>query len=258
MAVEQKYTNLINADIDGEISDVDKAELLRFLADSTEGRTLYEELSALCSTLESIEDETPPRHMRYVIMNAVKPMRAREESGRPGFLDSLRAIVAAPALRYATVFAAGVALTLSLANSGKITNNVFNDVAGLVGTVANPVDTKLESSIDITETAVAGTVYLRSRGPLLVLDFDLVAKGPIEIEANYVDPSIWFNGFAQLESSGTKISAGTGQVTLRMDGKRRFAVYLHNEGSRKTTISLRFISAGQVVHQTSLDYAPGS
>lgn len=251
MAIDQKFTNLINADIDGEISDADKAELLAFLADSTEGRTLYEELSMLCSKLESIEDATPPDHMRYVIMNAVKPMHAR-----PSFLSSLRTLVAAPALRYATVFAAGVALTLSLANSGQITNNAFSDVAGLVGTVANPTDTKLESSIAITETEVAGTVYLRSRGPLLVLDFDLVTKGPIDIEANYIDPSIWFNGFAQLESSGTTISAGTGRVTLRMDGKRRYAVYLHNEGSRDITINLQFFSAGRVVHKASLDYSP--
>ena len=37
MAVDKKYTSLINADIDGEISDADKAELVKFLADSTEG-----------------------------------------------------------------------------------------------------------------------------------------------------------------------------------------------------------------------------
>jgi len=79
---------------------------------------------------------------------------------------------------------------------------------------------------------------------------------PIEVEADYTDRTIWFNGFAQLESSGTKISAETGRIRLGMEGKRRFAVYLQNKGGRQTTVRLRFLADGIVVHETSLDYAP--
>lgn len=256
MAIDENYTDLINADIDGEISDAEKAELQTLLAGNAEARTLHEELSALCSTLDSVEDEEPPRHMRYVIMNAVKPLSAQTASAPPGLLGTLKRLFAAPALRYATVFATGVVLTLSLVNSGQISNRVFDDVTGLVGSVANPVDAKLENSVAVTETEVSGTVSLRSMGSMLILDFDLVAKDPIEIAADYTDKSIWFNGFAQLESSGTTISADTGRVTLQMEGKRRYAVYLHNAGSRETTVNLRFMAGGQVVHKTSLNYEP--
>jgi hypothetical protein len=91
---------------------------------------------------------------------------------------------------------------------------------------------------------------------MLILDFDLVANGPVEIEADYADRTIWFNGFAQLESSGTTISAKTGSVTLEMEGKRRYAVYLQNSGERSVTINLRFVAGGEVVHETSLRYEP--
>ena len=109
----------------------------------------------------------------------------------------------------------------------------------------------------IDKSQVAGTVTLRSAGPILIVDFDLSARGPVEILAGYSDKSIWFNGFAQLESSGTSISAETGRVTLGMQGKRRYAVYLHNEGGRATTVNLQFRSDGEVVHEASLDYEPG-
>jgi len=256
MAIDEKYTDLINADIDGEIDDADKMQLHEFLTESVEGRTLYEELSALCSNLESVDDEEPPRHMRYVIMNAVKPMATQAPSTPPGLLGILKSLFAAPALRYATVFAAGAVLTLSLVNSGQISNRVFDDVTGLVGTVANPVDAKLENSVAVTESQISGTVSLRSTGSMLILDFDLAAKEPIEIAADYTDKTIWFNGFAQLESSGTTISADTGRVTLQMNGKRRYAVYLHNSGGRETTVNLRFMASGEVVHETSLNYEP--
>lgn len=251
MAIEQKYIDLINADIDGEISSGDKASLETFLSQSSEGRALREALSSLCSSLETVKAEEPPPHLRHVIMSSVNPP-AREPADR-GILQSL---LAAPALRYAATFAAGVFLTLSLVSSDQISNRAFDDVTGLVGSVADPVNAELVNSLSVSESDIAGTVSLRKAGTMLILDFDLVSADPIEIEAGYSDPSIWFNGFAQLESSGTSISAETGRITLGMQGKRRYAVYLHNEGGRETTVNLQFRANGEVVHEASLDYEP--
>lgn len=249
MAIEQKYIELISADIDGEIGDSEKAELAAFLSESAEGRALHEELSALSTTLDAVEDIEPPPHLKHVIMNSVNPPAA--EPAAPGFLQN---ILAAPALRYAATFAAGLFLALTLVESDQISNRAFDDVAGLVGSVANPVDAQLVHSVEIEESEVAGTVSLRSAGSILIVDFDLVAPEPIEIEAGYTNPSIWFNGFAQLESTGTSVSAEVGRVTLGMEGKRRYAVFLHNEGGRETTLNLQFRTGDEVVHETSLYY----
>jgi len=251
MAIEQKYTDLINADIDGEISDDDKVALEAYLSESAEGRALHAELTGLCTSLDAVEPAEPPRHLRHVIMNSVNP--PSPESAAPGMLPGL---LAAPALRYAATFAAGVFLTLSLVSSDQISNRAFDDVTGLVGSVADPVNAELVNSVSVDESQIAGTVSLRRAGTMLILDFDLVSADPIEIEAGYTDPSIWFNGFAQLESSGTSVSAKSGRVTLGMQGKRRYAVYLHNEGGRQTTVNLQFKANGAIVHEASLDYEP--
>ena len=251
MTIEQKYTDLINADIDGEISAAEKGELQAFLDESAEGQALHDDLSSVCDTLDAIQSEEPPTHLRHIIMNSVKPTRKPEES--PGFLQIL---FATPAVKYAVTFAAGVILTLSIVDSDKISNHAFDDVTGLVGTVSAPVNSALASSISVTKPDLAGTVSLRSAESMLILDFDLVAKNHIDIEAIYSDPSIWFNGFGQLESEGTTISAETGRVRLGMNGKRRYAVYLHNQGGRETTVNLRFLEDGKVVHEASLDYTP--
>ena len=184
-------------------------------------------------------------------MNSVKPTRKPKES--PGFLQTL---FATPAIKYAVTFAAGVFVTLSIVDSDQIAHHAFDDVTNLVGTVSAPVNAALASSISVTKPDLAGTVSLRSAESMLILDFDLVAKNHIDIEAIYSDPSIWFNGFGQLESEGTTISAETGRVRLGMNGKRRYAVYLHNQGGRETTVNLRFLADGEVVHEASLDYTP--
>ena len=252
MTIDQQFTDLINADIDGEISAAEKAELQALLRENAEGRALHDELSSLCGTLDRVEQEDPPPYMRHIIMNSAPPNRTGEES--PGFLQIL---LATPALKYTATFAAGVFVTLSIVDSSQISNKTFDDVTGLVGTVANPVNSTLASSITLSESDIVGKVSLRSAGSLLILDFDLVSADHIEVEADYTDKTIWFNGFAQLESEGTTVSAGTGRVRLRMEeGKRRYAVYLQNEGGRNTTVSLRFMADGEVIHQARLDYSP--
>ncbi len=251
MTIEQKYIDLINADIDGEISEGGKAELQAFLDSNAEGRALHDELRSFCAALDGVEQEDPPVHLRHVIMNSITPRRSAGEA--PGFLQIL---LATPALKYSVTFAAGVFLTLSIVNSSQVSNHAFDDVTGLVGTIADPVNARLASSISVDELDLAGTVSLRSAGSLLILDFDLVSKDHVEVEADYSDPSIWFNGFAQLESTGTTVSAETGRVRLGMQGKRRYAVFLHNKGGRQTTVSLRFSANGEVIHEASLDYTP--
>lgn len=248
MTIEQNYTDLMNADIDGEISDAGKSELMAYLAESAEGRELYEQLSSLCDSLNSGELVSPPPHMRHVIMNSVKPTRPKQ--------DSLQMLLAMPTLRYAMMFAVGVFLTLSLVKSGQMSDSAFDDVTGLVGTISEPIGADLASSITVDNVEIAGRVSLRSKGSMLILDFDLTARGPVEIQADYTDRTIWFNGFGQLESSGTTISAEQGHIKLGMEGKGRYAVYLHNEGGRGTTVSLRFVSNGTVIHEATLEYDP--
>ena len=251
MAIEQKFIDLINASIDGEISAAGQAELQAFLESDAAGRALYDELASLSTTLNELDQVQPPIHLRHVIMNSVPPSRSPDEPS--GFLQS---ILAVPALKYAMTFAAGVILTLSVLDSSQVSNKAFDDVTGLVGTVGQPIDSTLSSTVSVDELNVAGTVALRSAGSLMILDFDLVSKDHIEIEAGYSDPSIWFNGFAQLESDDTTVAAAQGLVRVGMQGKRRYAVFLHNQGEHETTVNLRFLADGEVVHEASLNFKP--
>jgi hypothetical protein len=250
MTIEQKYFELIQAAIDGEIDSADKQELDAFLADSEEGRVVYGDLVALCQSLDGMPQVDPPPHLRHTLMNMAPAKSAPRPE--PGFLQRL---FAGPLMGYVGVFAAGVALTLALVDSGQISQGAFDDVTGLVGTMADSQFVVPEhASISVERSEVAGTVTLRSTGPILIVDFELSAREPIEILAVYSDKSIWFNGFAQLESEGTSVAADEGSVTLRMEGNRRYALYLNNPGQRPTTIDLKFMAGQQLIHEAKLTY----
>ncbi|MGW8367454.1 MAG: anti-sigma factor family protein [Gammaproteobacteria bacterium] len=251
MTIDPKYFELIQAEIDGEIDAAGKAELEHFLAESEEGRAVYEELETLCRSLDSMPETDPPAHLRHVLLNQAPIKAPPRPSPNP-----LQRLFSGPLLGYVGVFAAGVALTLALLDSGQISRGAFDDVTGLVGTIADSGRiAPAHGTISIDESEVAGTVTLRSTGPILIVDFDLSARQPVEIVAGYSDKTIWFNGFAQLESTGTSIAAETGAVTVRMDGKRRYAVYLNNPGMRPATIDLRFMANDEVIHEAQLSFS---
>jgi hypothetical protein len=250
MTIDPKYFELIQAAIDGAIDSDGKAELDAFLAESEEGRAVYEELATLCQSLDGMPEIDPPPHLRHILLNMAPTQSAQRPA--PG---ALRRLFAGPALGYIGMFAAGVALTLALVDSGQISRGAFDDVTGLVGTIASTEFVVPDhGAISVDKSQVAGTVTLRSTGPILIVDFDLSAREPVEILAGYSDKSIWFNGFAQLESSGTSVAAEAGAVTLQMDGKRRYAVYLNNPGLRPATINLQFMAGGEVIHEAQLKY----
>ncbi len=250
MTIDERYLELINADIDGEIQPAEKAELEAFLAENAAGRALHEELQSLCSTLDAEKLLEPPTHLKHVVMNSLPKSASNAET--PGDWRSLFSI---PALRYATVFATGVVMTILIVESGQIQQGAFNDVTGLVGTMSESGETAPGvASLTINKAEIAGTVTLRRADPILIIDFDVSTNGPIDIVASYEDKTVWFNGFAQLESTGTSISAEGNQIRIRVDGKRRYAVYLHNSRSRNLSINLQFFANGEPVHQAVLEY----
>ena len=251
MAIDPKLVELINADIDGEISPAQKQELDAALATNADAQAMHTELSGLHAALDELPDLDPPPHLKHTIMAAVPaPQTVRRDN--EGWFQSL---FATPALRYAAMFVAGSLLTLSLVNSDQLSERAFTDVTGLVGTMSSEVPAgRGVQTTRIDRPEVAGSVSLRNSGPLLIVDFDLVSAGPVDIVASYSDQTVWFNGFAQLESPGANISAESGRVTMQIDGKRRYALFLHNAGDREVAINLQFRSGNDVVYNTEVAY----
>lgn len=248
MLLPSRTVELIQASVDNEISAADRRELESVLESSEEARRYHAEMSELCDVLGAAGKLDPPAHLQHLIMDSIKPARpaARTANSGPGFLAS-------PAFRLATAFAAGVVLTWSFVSSDRLSKGAFEDVTGLVGTIADAgITAPGTAGVSISHRNIAGTVTMRKEGRLLVVDFDLVSNGPIDVIAGFAKTDVWFNGFAQLESSGTSVSAEPGRVTIRMDGKRRYALYLNDSGSRVAAIDLQFVSSGSVVHEARL------
>ena len=258
MAIDRKWVDLINAEIDGQISAEDQALLNQHLAENDEAMRFRNELALLCGELDTMPDLDPPADLRHpALAGAGGSAGTSRKTARHNWLVTFNEFLGIAPVRYAMSFAAGAVLTFVLVSSDQISRRAFDDVTGLVGTMSERGmlnDTARVGSMGLTLNELAGSVSLNRSGPLLILDFDLAAKGPVDIVALFDDRDIWFNGFAQLESTGTSVAAQTGRVTIRMEGQRRYAVYLHSTGRNAATVRLQFFSAGKLLHEGELSF----
>lgn len=255
MSIDPDIVDLINAEIDGELSADDRERLDTYLAGNPAAREYRDDLAGFCGQLNTIEKLEPPEHLQHLILDNLKPV-AKAKPGR-GTGNVFVALFGVNTVRYAASFAAGVILTYALVNSGQISDGAFDDVTSLVGTMTQPEPLGEVARVDdlrLTLNEIAGTVTLHRSGPMLIIEFDLASEGPFEIVAGFTDPDVWFNGFAQLESEGTSISAATGKVTLSTLGQGRYAVYLYDASPGGATVDLQFISSGILIHQETLEF----
>jgi hypothetical protein len=249
MAIEAKYVELINSDLDGEISDAGRADLAAYLQANPEAQAMQAELAELCGALDAVTPVEPPTHLKYAIMDSLKRPPAR----RPAQVSGWRRIYAAPMLRHAAAFAAGSILTFALFNSNQISDQAFDDVTGLVGTISETVPTESgQGSINLTSNEIAGTVSVHNAGALKVIEFNLSAEGPVEIIAEFSNLDLWFKGFAQLENDNASIVADEGLVRMRMQGRNRYAMYLQHASSMEAPVSFKFYAAGDLIHEATL------
>jgi hypothetical protein len=258
MGIEQRYIELINAEIDGHLSAADKALLERYLDEHDEARAYRDDLRDTCALLEDQQALTAPADIRDAVLAEIQPRVKSTATGRVSLGERINSWFAIPALKYSMSFAAGVILTFTLITSDRASRQTFDDVTSLVGTISSvEVAGRMTASdgLQLTLNELAGSVSLLANGPLMILDFDLASTKPIEIVVRFDNRDIWFNGFAQLESPGTTVAAETGRVTVRMDGQHRYAVYLHNSGRTQATVKLDFYSSGALLHEGELSFS---
>jgi hypothetical protein len=188
--IEERHVELIHAELDGELTSEQRAELSRVLLANPEARTLREQLSRLFGKLAKLEDAAAPPELAASVLNAID-----RNAPTPGpALPARRSWFTGPAFRYAAVFVGGLALSAALLGPG-MRGAKAPDVADLVGTIGGPAGANRQSPVDGTRIdlpQVSGTVNSYRLGTQLVLELDLEASEPVEVIASHGGESFHF------------------------------------------------------------------
>ena len=192
--IDEKYLELIHADIDGELPEQQRAELSRYLLANPEARAFREELRRVCAALDGIEQVEPPEGLRESILEALSAQRAARRFAMP------RVFRTSPlALRYAAAFVGGLLVSAIAFQVGTESRDGLG-VSELVGTMAareGASEAVRADAIKLDLQQVGGAVNLYEAGSVLVLEFDLAPRQPIEVVAAYQGGEARFSRLAE-------------------------------------------------------------
>lgn len=231
---ELPYLDLINAEIDGELDEHQRAALAGHLLGDTEARALRDGLRNMCTALDGIAAVEPPPLLRTNILAALPPMRAKPHTVRR--FDRW----ASPAWRYAAMFAGALLIGAVVYEAGDRRGPDVREVAGtMAGSGARPLVVLDTVQLDLGPARGKASLYRAGAG--VGLELDLVSSAAVDV----------------LVASGEQIQRISGVGGPDNPGARRTTVVLPGALKHGETVDLTFLAAGRQIGTARLSIPAG-
>jgi anti-sigma-K factor RskA len=234
--LDDRGLELLNLEIDGDLSAADRAELSRRLLASSELRAARESLRRACSDLDRVPRVDPPAGLRARILKSVN-VPATDRFG--GILA--RGRWSGPGWRYAAVFAGGALFSLVAIEAGRgVPGTGVEQAAGTMAAARAPAGAPV-ATIPVDLPQVRGTVHLSPTADGLLVRLDVDARPPASPSSSGpVEMTVTRGGQeARLSGLGATQSAGAAGFSLVLPGPV----------SAGETVRLQFLVAGALVHE---------
>ncbi len=243
--IEQKYIELIHADVDGEISDSQREELKRHLATNPDARKMHEDMVQLGAMLDRVSELDPPADLASKIVESTGQDAARQRTAP----RSQRKVKQVPYALAASVAVAAV-LYFALTQMPPMDDS---DVTGTIGR-GRPAVLEHASRVDgfgLDLGDLSGSVDLHRTDQRFVVEVNISSAEPLEIVASYDNETLRLAGFASWDEQGSvDFSASDGQFDVTSDSGYRIAAGFRGEGG--SPIDFRFYAAGNLVYEYQL------
>ncbi len=247
---EHEYMDLIQAELDDELSDGQRAELDALLRESAEARANRTEFRNLAGLLRQIPSRQPSESLRQSILAQI------ELAGRQRPAPKAWAIPAAA--RMAMAFTAGIVVTIGLFRLAPVDIGP-TDTRTLVGSMVRNQALNYEFPRDQMKFdlgAGQGSVELHRNNNLLVLEFELRSARPMNLELEFAGQGLQFEGFAHQSATPPTLRVSTEFIGVTAGGDQSFVVFLayasEEDAGSGASIELYFQFAGGQTHRAVL------
>jgi hypothetical protein len=235
---DDRMLELLNAEIDGELSAAERAELSQRLLNDPQARTAREELRRTCTGLDALPLAEPPAELRERILAALPQIALANGRGAQGFR---RFLPSASALRYAAALAGAVLVGTIAFEANRNMNGLDSDQAA--GTMASPpvVARAGQGRLRVDSSQVRGTVTLAPTTKNLRVRFGFDAAQPASAAASQAIDVIVTRGSSQAHL--------TGLTATHQDSGASMQVELPGEVAAGETTGVRVIASGVLVYE---------
>jgi len=252
--LNDKYTELINREIDGLNSLRESAQLKEYLAADPAAQQFYDEMRATASLLQEVKAVEPPAHLQHVIMNRL-PVNRYGASAQTSWWAELREWVEVKFnFKYVYAFAGGLAVGVALFVLVSPTPSL--DSEQLTGTMIqhdekNALRTIKE--ITINRDGVTGSLAVQQSAETVRTELVLDSTQPIELTLSFDAQQFGFTDLTMLNDAalGEAILI-PGAVQLTHAGQKSYAVGLTKKDRTAGKLEIKLVRAGEVLDEWTI------
>jgi hypothetical protein len=234
----EQIRDLIQRDVDSDLSPSERRTLAQALRRSTSARRLHSELLALRKDLSSVRQVEPPVNLGNRIRADIRS-RITPQAPRRTWIESLRALIQTPTtLRYGTVFAGGLvtgALLFMFVIHPQPASNLSGDVA--TGTLLTHSET---FPVDLQGAKGMVTAIPTEAGKELT--FRLMCGTQTTTKLSFDPSRVKLENVREVQSSGGPVVVNEGVVEMTGTGSQRCTLTF--TGVRDSRISVQVSCAG--------------
>jgi hypothetical protein len=252
---------LMQAELDDANDPADSARLRALLAASPSAREQYAQLQRVHAALARLPETAPPESLRANVLRAVAPPPAEAvvaHATRPP------RVVGTPwwrpGLRFAGAFALGAAAATLLGLLLQPDNGLSSsDVTDYVGTLApRPDSAQTVDDSRFKANLASGSFRMVDRHRLPVVEFEIDAGEPVEIDFECVSGCDGFQGFAHRSGTPSRVSVAERRLSFVSYGRQAAVVFVGRVPEAEgATVKLTVLANRAVLHQDTLEFPAG-
>jgi hypothetical protein len=246
---KNRFLELVNKEISGEISPAERDVLQEYLRDDPEARKIRSQLLETSELLSQVDDVEPPAHLKGRIMASLDVGRYQARESGPVAELVLRAARLGLRPRFAYAFALGVAV-------GLIVYSVFlagprggfaPDTRDLYATMGVSRDATLTTveRVPFNLAEAEGSVSLSQLADLLVFEIVLHGARPYEVILEFDPAGASFGGLRPDAPGSSGLELGQGYVRISGAGESQFSLSFIRRPPSPLALDLSLLVSGE-------------
>jgi hypothetical protein len=252
--MNKRIMDLINEELDGEISARKRAQLYRHLEASPEAQAYFADLEKLSSLLSQVEPVEPPATLKSRIMNSVqalaKPARAKVSVGQ-----LILSRFSSPAIpRYGFALASGICIGMLLfaVITGGIDSGARPEqVVGSMGIASAPAGVVTDFGL-FQRTSTKYSVQAVTEGLKLFVEAEIQGAGAHDIALAFPANEYAMAGIRRQAGTLATMKSEKGRVSARIEGSGRFIVELDRLTTSSSPVRVELRQADKIIWEKAL------
>jgi len=254
--IDKKYIELMNKEIDGEITTIEQQRLHSYLSANPEAQKFHDELCQTSELLSKMPGVAPAPNIKKYVMNSIDLTRYSKAT-KPGRLKSLVAnLLVKPSPKLAYAFALGILVGI-LVYSTLLENVIYKrgmDVTDFYGTIGvdEKAGFKTIQTIPIVLSEIDGTIAIKRLENIVVIEADLSTQQETEMRIEYDKTHLEFSHFSSGSRSKIAIDFGGNDVRASALGDMQYRLFFKAVVADGKPIVLKLFVAGKLVYTQNI------